>query len=66
MKAKKDKSKPIPDTSIKRGGVTSTFSAATGDPGKYGGEDIDEVKGSVGNDADKIADSANDDPAGKS
>lgn len=65
MTDKKDeKSVKPPDTSIKKEGVTSTFSAATGEPGKYGGEDIEDVKSSTGSDEDKIADRLNDEPAG--
>lgn len=37
-----------PDTSVKKEGVTSSFSAATGMPGKYSGEDIDAPEGSTG------------------
>lgn len=44
-----------PDTTRKKEGVTSTFSAATGDPGEYSGEDISSREGSAGGDADKIA-----------
>ena len=64
MSDNKDKQKQIPhDTTRKKEGVTSTFSAATGDPGKYGGEDIDNVKGSTGNDEDKIAEKRHDESA---
>jgi hypothetical protein len=44
-----------PDTSRKKEGVTSTFSAATGDAGKYSGEDISDVEGDTGDDQDKVA-----------
>jgi len=42
-----------PDTSVKKEGVTSSFSAATGTPGKYSGEDIDAPEGSTGSEEDK-------------
>ncbi|HTM65593.1 MAG TPA: hypothetical protein VL093_04685 [Flavipsychrobacter sp.] len=42
-----------PDTSVKKEGVTSSFSAATGTPGKYSGEDIETPKGSTGSEEDK-------------
>jgi hypothetical protein len=42
-----------PDTSIKKEGVTSSFSAATGTPGKYGGEDIETPEGPTGSEEDK-------------
>lgn len=45
-----------PDTSKKKDGVTSSFSAATGDPGKYSGGDISDVQGETGSDQDKTAD----------
>jgi len=51
------------DMSLKKDGVTSSFSAATGDPGKYSGEDIEAPEGSTGNDADKVAPPSNDEPA---
>ena len=44
-----------PDTSVKKKGVTSSFSASTGDTGKYSGEDISDVSGDTGSDEDKIA-----------
>jgi hypothetical protein len=53
----------VADTSKKKDGVTSSFSAATGEPGKYSGEDISDVPGSTGDDEDKIADRTNDEPA---
>jgi|GEM_PF-5174883 len=46
----------VPDTSQKKDGVTSSFSAATGDAGKYSGEDISDVQGDTGSDQDKTAD----------
>ena len=45
----------VPDTSKKKDGVTSSFSATTGDPGKYSGEDISDVQGDTGSDQDKTA-----------
>ena len=53
----------VSDTSRKKDGVTSSFSAATGEPGKYSGEDTSDVAGSTGGDDDKIADRTNDEPA---
>ena len=51
------------DTSQKKDGVTSSFSAATGEPGKYSGEDITGPAGDTGGDKDKVADRTNDEPA---
>lgn len=56
----------LSDPSVKKDGVTSTFSAATGDTGQYGGEDTHDVQHTTGNDSDKIAERTNDGPAGKS
>ncbi|RYZ54177.1 MAG: hypothetical protein EOP49_05715 [Sphingobacteriales bacterium] len=51
------------DSSIKKDGVTSSFSASTGEPGKYSGEDITAPDGSTGSNEDKIASPAKTDPA---
>jgi|GEM_PF-2667594 len=47
------------DATRKKEGVTSTFSAATGDPGKYSGEDTETVQGTTGDDRDKIVERQN-------
>lgn len=44
-----------PDATNKKEGVTSSFSTATGDPGKYAGEDISDMEGDTGSDEDKLA-----------
>lgn len=52
---KKKKEMLPPDASVKKEGVTSTDSAATGTPGKYSGEDTGEARADTGDDADKAS-----------
>jgi hypothetical protein len=60
-----DEDAPAPqDTSEKKDGVTSSFSAATTGGGAYSGEDIDTDLEGTGDDKDKIAGGRDDDPAG--
>lgn len=57
--SRKNKPDVTTDATRKKEGVTSTFSAATGDPGKYSGEDIETVQGTTGDDRDKIVERQN-------
>ena len=65
MKKKEDRQETPPDSSEKKDGVTSTFSAATGEPGRYGGEDLQETNGSIGTKEDMVANRDKEDLTGK-
>ena len=53
-KHSKDNQSTPPDPSTKKDSVTSTFSAATSDQGRYGGEDTGELNNDTGDNTDKL------------